>query len=85
LLSSRGTQARETVPVDRTLPDEQFIDREHVAAAGVLKREQTTAHGSNHLSLATEPKTVAVIFRLGPILRGYLPMKARRFVRRQKR
>src|ERR1700733_12857373 len=31
------------------------------------------------------PKTAAVGFRLGPILRGYLPMKARRFVRRQKR
>jgi hypothetical protein len=31
------------------------------------------------------PKTAAGGFRLGPILRGYLPMKARRFVRRQKR
>jgi hypothetical protein len=60
LLSSRGTQARETVAVDRTLPDEQFIVREHVAAAGVLKRERTTAHGSYHLGRATDnPRLVS--------------------------
>jgi hypothetical protein len=32
-------QARETVAVDRAVPDEKFIDRESVAAASFLQRE----------------------------------------------
>ena len=57
LLSSRGTQAGGAVAVDRALPDEKFIDRERVAAASFLQREQTTAHGSYHLGLATDHPT----------------------------
>jgi hypothetical protein len=54
LLCSRGTQAGEAVAIDRALPDEKFIDRERVAAASLLQREQTTAHRSYHLCLATD-------------------------------
>jgi hypothetical protein len=54
LLSSRGSQAGEAVAVDRALPDQKFIDREHVAATGFFQREQTTEHGSYHLGLATD-------------------------------
>ena len=40
--------------VDRVLPGEKFIDREHVAAAGFLQREQATAHSRDHLGLAAD-------------------------------
>src|SRR5262249_3291530 len=37
LLDTRGTQTCKTMPVDRILPGQEFLDRQRVAAARFLK------------------------------------------------
>src|SRR5215471_10238536 len=54
LLDARGAQAGEAVAVDRVLPGEEFLNRQRVAAAGLLEREQATAHGGDDLGRARE-------------------------------
>jgi hypothetical protein len=54
LLGARGTQPGGAALVDRGLPGEEFVDREHVAVAGFVKREQTTAHGCDQFGLAPD-------------------------------
>jgi adenine-specific DNA methylase len=50
---ARGAQTGETVSVDGILPRKKFVDRERVAAAGFLQREESAAHGSNDFGLAS--------------------------------
>src|ERR1700704_3821859 len=40
--------------IDRSLPGEEFIDRQGVAVAGVSQGEQYTAHGRDHQGLARD-------------------------------
>src|SRR5665213_1940201 len=47
--------------VYRGLPRKEFVDRKHITTASFLKREQTTAHGRNHLGLALDNPA----FRIG--------------------
>src|SRR5690242_7628537 len=54
LLDSRGAQPGETVTVDRILPGEELLDRERVAAAGLLQRQKASAHSRNNLGLASD-------------------------------
>src|ERR1043166_7545773 len=54
LLDARGAQAGEAVLVDRVLPGEEFLDRERVAAARFLEREQATADRGDDLGLAPD-------------------------------
>src|SRR6266496_4460847 len=54
LLNARGAQAGQAVLVDGILPGEEFLDRERVAAAGLLERKQPAAHGSHDLGLAPD-------------------------------
>jgi hypothetical protein len=58
LLGPGNTQPGEAMVVDRMLPGDEFVDREHVAAAGVVKGEQTTAHGRDHLGLASDDPAI---------------------------
>jgi hypothetical protein len=51
-LGAFGAQARKAVPVNRILPGEEFVDREHVAVAGFFKGQQATPHGRDYLRLA---------------------------------
>src|SRR6266700_1322799 len=54
LLDSRRAQAGEAVLVDGILPGQEFLDRQRIAAARFVEREQPAAHGSNHLGLAPD-------------------------------
>ena len=38
--------------INRTLPVEKFLDRQHIAAAGFFEREKPAANGCNHFGLA---------------------------------
>jgi hypothetical protein len=54
VLDARGAQARKAVAVDRALPAEVFLNRQAVAAAGLLEREQATANRGDDLCLAPD-------------------------------
>src|SRR5215471_20207646 len=54
LLDARGAQAGEAMLVDRILPGEELLDRERVAAAGLLERQQPAAHGGDDFGLAAD-------------------------------
>jgi hypothetical protein len=54
LLDARGAQAGEAMLVDRVLPGEEFLDRQRVAAAGLLERKEPAAHGGDDLGLAPD-------------------------------
>jgi hypothetical protein len=47
LLDSGGAQSRQAMLVDGKLPGEEFVDRQRVAAAGLLEGEQASSHGGN--------------------------------------
>jgi hypothetical protein len=47
LLDSGGAQAGKAVLVDGKLPREELVDRQRVAAAGLLKGEQAAADCGN--------------------------------------
>jgi hypothetical protein len=51
LLNSCGAQTRKTMLVDGKLPGQEFINGQRVAAAGLLKGEQTAANSGNHFGL----------------------------------
>ena len=52
--------------VHQRLPRQKFVDRESVTAAGFLKRQQSTTHGKNHLSLtANDPALRARVRQIG--------------------
>jgi hypothetical protein len=53
LLDSGGAQPRQTVLIDRKLPGQEFVDRQRVAAASLLKGEQAAADRGNNLGLAS--------------------------------
>src|SRR5262245_8990269 len=54
LLDARGAKPGEPVLVDRILPGEEFLDREGIAAAGFLERQQSPAHGGDDLGFAPD-------------------------------
>jgi hypothetical protein len=51
LLDSGGAQSRKTVLVNRKLPGQEFVDRQGVAAASLLKGEQAAANRGNDFGL----------------------------------
>ena len=44
----------EPVLVDGILPGQEFLDRERIAAAGLLQRKQAAAHGRDDFRLAAD-------------------------------
>src|SRR3977135_4650892 len=54
LLNSRGAQAGQPMAIDRILPGEEFLDRQGIAAASFLERQQAATHGRNDFGLATD-------------------------------
>jgi hypothetical protein len=52
LLDAGGAQSRKTVLVDGKLPRQEFVDRQRVAAASLLKGEQAAADSGNDFRLA---------------------------------
>ena len=54
LLNAGGAQPRKTVLVDRELPGKEFVDRQRVAAAGLLKGEQAAADRGNDFGLTAD-------------------------------
>ena len=57
LLSAGCAQPGEAMAINRTLPGEEFLDRQHIAAAGFFEREEPAANGCNHFGLATNHPT----------------------------
>src|SRR5262249_60076940 len=51
LLDTRGAQTGQTMLVDRVLPRQELFNRERVAGAGFLKREETAANRCDHFGL----------------------------------
>ena len=51
LLDARGAQPGEAVLIDGKLPGKEFVDRQRVAAAGLLKGEQAAADCGNDFGL----------------------------------
>jgi hypothetical protein len=54
LLDAGGTQARKAMLIDRKLPGQEFVDRQRVAAASLLKGEQAAANRGNDFCLAAD-------------------------------
>src|SRR5262245_63187788 len=54
LLNAGGAQAGETVLIDGILPGQEFLDRERIATASLLQRQETAAHGGYNLRLAPD-------------------------------
>jgi hypothetical protein len=54
LLDAGGAQTGKTMLIDGKLPGQEFIDRQSVAAAGLLKGEQTTTDGGNDFGLTAD-------------------------------
>jgi hypothetical protein len=54
MLKARRSQAGEAVLIDRLLPGGEFIGREHIAAAGLFKRNHALANSVDDLGLATD-------------------------------
>jgi hypothetical protein len=54
LLDPGGAQPSQAVLIDRELPGQEFVNRQRVAAAGLLEGEQTAANRGNDLGLATD-------------------------------
>jgi hypothetical protein len=56
LLDTGGTKSSQTMLVDGKLPGKEFIDRQGVSAASLLKGEQAAANRGNDFSLpANDP------------------------------
>jgi len=51
LLDAGGAQTGKAMLIDGKLPGQEFIDRQGIAAAGLLKGEQTTTNGGNNFGL----------------------------------
>jgi hypothetical protein len=52
LLDAGGAQSCQAMLIDGKLPGEEFVDRQGVAAASLLKGEQTAEHSGNDFGLA---------------------------------
>jgi hypothetical protein len=52
LLDAGGAQSRKAMLVNGKLPGEEFVDRQRVAAASLLKGEQATANCGNDFGFA---------------------------------
>jgi hypothetical protein len=76
LLSTRGTQTGEAVRLERTLPEEELLFRQLVAAQGLFHRDRATAHGNHHRGFAPDgpPRGIGgwQIVHLGCSRRGLL-------------
>jgi hypothetical protein len=46
-----GSQTSNAMHRDHTLPGEEFLDRQHVPAAGLVQANAVAAHGCHHLGL----------------------------------
>ena len=57
LLDAGGSEPRQAVAVDRTLPGEEFLDGQRVAAAGFLQRQKPAADGGDDFGLAPDHPT----------------------------
>ena len=51
------------MPVDRTLPAQEFIDGQCVAFTGFFETDQPTAHGSDDLRLAADDPAFGILRR----------------------
>jgi hypothetical protein len=51
LLNARGAQTRKAMLIDGKLPGQEFVDRQRVAAASLLKGEQAAADRGNDFGL----------------------------------
>jgi len=54
LLDTGGAQSGKTMLVDGELPGKEFVHGQRVAAASLLKGEQTTAHCGNDFGLTAD-------------------------------
>jgi hypothetical protein len=54
LLDAGGAQSRQAMLVDGKLPGQEFVDRQRVAAAGLLKGEQAAADRGNDFGLTAD-------------------------------
>ena len=54
LLDAGGAQSGQAMLVDGKLPGEEFVDRQRVAAAGLLEGEQAAADRGNDFGLAAD-------------------------------
>jgi hypothetical protein len=54
LLDAGGAQSRQAMLIDGKLPGKEFIDGQRVAAAGLLKGEQTAADCGNDFGLTAD-------------------------------
>ena len=63
LLYTLYAQTAKTILVDRILPGTEFIDRQRVAAARLLKRKQTAANRGNNLGFPMRHPTFCSLWR----------------------
>ena len=56
------------MPFDKTLPSQEFVDRQIVALAGVIEAQKSTAHRSDNFRLS--PDHPAFVIRRGKIRDG---------------
>ena len=54
LLDTRGAQPGKAMLVDGKLPGQEFVHRQRVAAAGLLKGEQAAAYRGNDFGLTAD-------------------------------
>ena len=54
LLDPGGPQAGQAMLIDGKLPGKEFVDRQRVPAAGLLKGEQAAANRGNDFGLAAD-------------------------------
>jgi hypothetical protein len=54
LLDAGRPQPGEAVAMNRTLPGEKFLNRQHMATAGFFECEEPAANGCDHFGLAVE-------------------------------
>jgi hypothetical protein len=54
LLDPGGPEACQTMLIDGKLPGKEFVDRQRVPAAGLLKGKQTSADSRNDFGLAAD-------------------------------
>jgi hypothetical protein len=54
LLDAGSAQSRQAMLIDGKLPGKEFVDRQGVAAAGLLKGEQAAANRGNDFGLTAD-------------------------------
>jgi len=73
LLDAGGAQAGQAMLVDGKLPGQEFVDRQRVAAAGLLEREQPTADRGRAQNSPAYRCTMAEGRMLHTVARAYHP------------